>query len=410
MKDQLERKNGAAVLEELVRQLKQRERLGEMLNDLAAQDQQKLVSQLVEEMERAISWRHLQHQLVVRTPAAPPPAAVQMKPLAPIEISIAPPAPPADPPEQVKLSEPTMMPSEDGKSDADDEGDTAVRKQVPRVPSELEADDFVYLHGACRIDPEDSPSAVPFLLEEKGIDNRDFAFAFDYKGIRFYGSKLSRESTNLTKDGVLLLNKHENIRMRGSHESIVNELRLHGILLPFEFGTVFTGPAEMKEAVGSHLAEISSSLDELLKTRWWNLCVSALDSRTAELVGQSGPGARRESDRGRVPYTSPSQMKRIDVKTLERILGKQKRAAESVHESLQPFAERSDIDMMVSLQSGSSDDWKIILKASYELGPTMIMPFVRTVTDLQYQHFLMELMLSLTGNVENYSFAKNSNQ
>ncbi len=94
------------------------------------------------------------------------------------------------------------------------------------------------------------------------------------------------------------------------------------------------------------------------------------------------------------------------MKTLERILNKQKRAAESIHEALQPYAERSDIDMMVSLQSGSSDDWKIILKASYELGTSMLNQFVRTVTDLQYQHFLMELMLSLTGNVESFSFAK----
>ncbi len=132
----------------------------------------------------------------------------------------------------------------------------------------------------------------------------------------------------------------------------------------------------------------------------------ALDTRTADLVGTSTPDARRESDRGRVPYSSPAQNKRIDVKTLERILNKQKKAAESIHEALQPYAERSDIDMMVSLQSGASDDWKIILKASYEMGPSMLTMFVRTVTDLQYQHFLMELMLSLAGNVESFSFEK----
>ncbi len=418
MKNQLEGKNGAAVLEELTRQLKKSESICRMLGDLGARNPEVLISQLVGEVERVIKWQHLQYELLTsRAPAVPPPAppplpppppvTVRPEPAKPAEVPKVQPTPPpvGGPPEKVTIPESIMQTSEQEQSDVG-ESEVSIRKQLPRVPFELGTDDYLYLHGVSRIEPEDSPATVPFLLEEKGIDNREFAFALDCKGLRFYGSKLSHESTNLTKNGVLLLSKQEKVRMRGTHESILNDLRLHGILLPFEFGTVWSGPEEMKGKIEASFTGIRDALDELLKTRWWNLAVYALDSRTAEIIGQSAPGTRRESDRGRVPYSAPTATKRIDVKTLERILNKQKKAAESIHAALQPYAERSDVDMMVSLQSGSSDDWKIILKASYELGPSMLIQFVRTVTDLQYQHFLMELVLSLTGNVESFSFTK----
>ena len=441
MNDPLDGKTGPGLLEELIRQLKNRENIRRMLGDLAAGDQDSLATQFVDEMERIIGKRHVQHQLFgkkpvpppveapvpqekqqapVEVPSAPPPAPVEVlspPPPAPVEVPSAPPPAPVEvlsppppapveaPPEQVPVPEPEVPPTEEDEPSAS-EIDASARRQVPRIPSDLGAEDYVYLHGVSRIEPDDSPSAFPFLLEEKGIDNRNFAFALDFRGLRFYGSVFNRESINLTKNGVLLLNKQEKIRMRGAHESILNELRLHRIMLPFEFGTVFNGPAEFRGKIEERFKEILDSLNDLLATRWWNVTVYALDSRTAEIVGPSTQETRRQNDRGRVPFTSPAQQKRIDVKTLERILNKQKKAAESIHEALQPYAERSDVDQMVTLQSGSSDDWKVILKASYELGPSMLNQFVRKVTDLQYQHFLMELMISLAGNVESFSFAK----
>jgi hypothetical protein len=399
MDNQSEKEKGAAVLDVLIRQLKDREDIGRMLGDLGKRNPDILVAQLIDEIGRIISRRHLQHELLTRVPEAPPADSTQR------EESVHATDPAENPSEQVIIPEATMQTSEQEQNPAEG-SDTSSRKQVPRVPSDVTADDYIYLHGVSRIETDDTPSAFPFLLEEKGIDSRNFAFALDQRGLRFYGSTLHHETVNLTKDGLLLLSKQEKIRMRGAHESILNDLRLHRILLPFEFGAVFKGLDELKAKTEERFAEIQESLDELLTTRWWNLTVYALDTRTADLVGVPAPGARRENDRGRVPYTSPSQSKRIDVKTLERILNKQKKAAESIHEALQPYAERSDVDMMVSLQSGASDDWKIILKASYELGPSMLNMFVRTVTDLQYQHFLMELMLSMTGNVESFSFTK----
>jgi hypothetical protein len=406
MDNQVEGKKGAAVLDELIRQLKNREKICQMLGDLGARNPDILVAQLTDEVERIISWRHLQHELLSRTPAAPPKGAVQPEPATPAEVPVPEPNVPAGEPSEQVIAPASMMEASEQEPRSAGAGEGSARQQIPRIPSELGDEDYVYLHGVSRIDPDDRPSAFPFLLEEKGIDNRSFAFALDHQGLRFYGSILNHESVNLTKNGVLLLSKQEKIRMRGAHESILNDLRLHQILLPFEFGTVFTGRVELTSKIEARFAEIRELLDDLLSTRWWNLAVYALDSRTAVVIGPNTSDARRENDRGRLPYSAPSQAKRIDVKTLERILGKEKRAAESIHAALQPYAERSDIDMMVNLQSGSSDDWKIIFKASYELGTSMLNQFVRTVTDLQYQHFLMELMLSLTGNVESFSFSK----
>jgi hypothetical protein len=496
MKDRLERKTGQSLLDELIRQLKSRERIGDMLGDLATGDAGALAEQLVDELERIIGRRHIQHQLIAANSAASPasesglearpsvpveapgdssatPATAPVVPAAKADKAPSPPSatrvgvpavpplkkeevpvPPPDervevpeapatkrheapappppkpitaanaptvkaeevpgplpvksataPPEQVTIKE-TEPKGSDLEDLTSDHSPGSTQKQVPRVPSEIGDEDYIYLHGVSRIEPEETPSAYPFLLEEKGMDNRSFAFAYDLKGLRFYGSVLGHESVNLAKNGVLLLSKQEKIRMRGAHESILNDLRLHRIILPFEFGTVVNGPAELRSRLEERFAEILDALNDLLATRWWNVTVYALDSRAAEIVGQPTLEARRQNDRGRVPYSSPTQAKRIDVKTLERILNKQKKAAESIHEALTPYAERSDIDLMVTLQSGSSDDWKVILKASYELGPSMLNQFMRKVTDLQYQHFLMELMISLTGNVESFSFAR----
>ena len=69
MKNHLEGKNGAAVLEELIRQLKENENICRMLGDLGARNADVLATQLIDELERIIKWQHLQHELTARTTA-----------------------------------------------------------------------------------------------------------------------------------------------------------------------------------------------------------------------------------------------------------------------------------------------------------------------------------------------------
>jgi hypothetical protein len=293
----------------------------------------------------------------------------------------------------------TGLPAEESP----DETPPAPKVSHPRVHFEFGEDDHVYIHGIAMISPDEPQSSKPFMLEEKGIDDRDFAFALDHRGLRFYLSKIHTRSSNVSKAGILLMNKQESIMMRGRHESILNELRAHGAMLPVEFGTVARGKEELLQKIDSHLSDLHLAVEDIARTTWWDVSVFALDTRAVKgLAPESSPRQGRE--RSRPSYSSSTTAGRSDVKTLDRILSKQKKIAEELHEELSAKAERSDVDMMISLGGGTSEDWKLILKASYEVTPSQLPAFNRVVTDIQYRHFPFDLMLAVAGEREPFSF------
>jgi hypothetical protein len=201
---------------------------------------------------------------------------------------------------------------------------------------------------------------------------------------------------------LLLLSKRESIMMRGRHEGILNELRRHGVLLPFEFGTVARGKDELLEKIDDHLPDLVLATEDISKTSWWEVNLFALDARVMQGVLTETP-SRAGRERGRSGYSSLSTSK-VDIKSLERLLGKQKKIAETVHSELSAVAERSDVDMKISLGGGTSEDWKLILKASYEVPVSRSSSFNRVVTDIQYRHFPFEIMLAVSGEREPFSF------
>ncbi|MGA9119004.1 MAG: GvpL/GvpF family gas vesicle protein [Bacteroidota bacterium] len=271
-----------------------------------------------------------------------------------------------------------------------------VAKQPIEIPGEMS----FYCHGVSGIPTDDKPAAKPFALEEKGIDGQRLAFGWDYGSLRFYLSLMRDESVALAKGGALLLPKQEGIRLRGVHEAIVNDLRLHGVVLPFSFGTVIRGWEETQQRLIVNIPRFQTALEKLKKTKKWTLTVSALDNRFADLQQNPTLEKRRELDRHRISYSSVAGTKRIDLRELEHVLNKQRRVAEGIHKELSTVADRTEVLSIVSLQSGSSDEWKQILRASYEVSPTMVSRFHRMVTDVQYEHLLLELMIALTGDVE----------
>jgi hypothetical protein len=273
-----------------------------------------------------------------------------------------------------------------------------------RIPNNFADEDMVYVHAVTRVPEGESSERMPFMLEEKGIDQRNFAFAFDFDGLRFYLSKIIPTQMNVSKTGVLLQGKQESMQLRGVHENILNDLRIHGVLLPFAFGTVARNKADFLEKIDSHIANLRDAVDELTATTWWTLSIFVLDSRIAQLFGENKAFAGRPRERERESYTTPAPSKKLDIVVLERMLQKEKKIAEVVHKTLSTIADRSDIDMMVGLESGASEDWKIILKASYEVPAGKLHAFNRAVTELQYDHILFDLMLSVEGNREAYSF------
>jgi len=280
------------------------------------------------------------------------------------------------------------------------------RSQSARVPHKLEDEDVLYIHAVTRIPEGEPASPEPFLLEEKGIDGLNFAFALDHQGLRFYLSKIRQGIMNVSKNGMLLLNKQESLQRLGAHEGILNDLRSHGILLPIEFGTVARGTDDLFNKLDRHCDNIKEVLDVVFSTSWWALNLYVLDARIAQLVGTGDSQARRERDTERASYSAPVQATKYDFKAMERILSREKKIAESIHEELSKVVERSDIDQIADLGSSLSEDWKLILKASYKVTGPGIQDFYKAVVDLQYRHVIYDLMLAVTGDLEYYSFKK----
>ncbi|MEK9139184.1 MAG: GvpL/GvpF family gas vesicle protein, partial [Bacteroidota bacterium] len=283
---------------------------------------------------------------------------------------------------------------------------SGVGKRTARDRYNFADDDYVYVHAVSWIPESEEASREPFMLEEKGIDGRGFAFALDYEGMRFYLSKINPNEVNISKAMVLLLNKQESLQMQGSHESTLNDLRGHGVLLPFEFGTVARGKDYLLGIIDKNREDIEEALDDMVATDSWTVTASVLDSTIANIVGTDVHTVGRDRSRDRASYTSAAQTKKFDIKVLERILQREKKLAESVHAELVAVAERADIQTMVGLGSGSSEDWKVILKASYEVDGRDIGRFNRAVTDLQYHHLQYDLMMAVTGKRDYYTMRK----
>jgi hypothetical protein len=354
-------------------------------------------------------------------PAAPPPNTPAPHPPAAAASPAAPAAPartvkPAPPPEPVApvpsaRTEPAgprpsapEPPEEPSAAEEDDEF-PAVRNQAVRVQAKLAPEDIVYFHAIAPIPEGEEASPAPFFLEEKGILQRELALAIDRGGLRFYVSRLSAEDLSVSRNDLLLLPKAESLALRGVHTGILNDLRNHGTLLPFEFGTVVRGGKDEAYArIDNHLKQIRSALEEELATRWWTLTLSVLDAKIERLVGESQPTFGRSRERERESLSKIPAAKKFDIKVLERMLQKEKKLAEAVHRELENLADRCDVEMMIDLGGGSSEDWKQIFKASYEVPRTMLKRFHRTVADLQYQHMLFDLMLQLEGNRGSFSF------
>jgi hypothetical protein len=309
----------------------------------------------------------------------------------------------ADPPLPPRPSAPP--PVEEAAEAEEEDGFPAVRNQAVRVQAKLAPEDIVYFHAVAPIPEGEEASPAPFFLEEKGILQRELALAVDRGGLRFYLSRLSAEDLSVSRNDLLLLPKNESLALRGVHTGILNDLRNHGTLLPFEFGTVVRGGKEEAFArIDNYLKQIRSALEEELATRWWTLTLCVLDAKIERLVGESQPTFGRSRERERESLSKTPTAKKFDIKVLERMLQKEKKLAEAVHRELENLADRCDVEMMIDLGGGSSEDWKQIFKASYEVPRTMLKRFHRTVADLQYQHMLFDLMLQLEGNRGSFSF------
>ncbi len=415
----------ASVLGELFAELTRRKRLKDLLDrSLTTYGKDDLVRTLADKLEEHLATIA---PPVAREKIAPP---MMVEPVPPIPVpAIARPIPetptlPTRTPEEVPMSThipapPVVTPGPftrqaatvtPDRFDAQEEHKVisrhfVVSKQTFEVP---ESGAF-YCHGIACVPRDDQASAKPFVLEEKGIDGQHLAFAWDFSNLRFYLSLMREESAALGRGGVLLLPKQDSIRLRGVHESIINDLRLHGNVLPFEFGSVVKGWVDVQQKLAAVIPRARPALEKLEKTRHWILTVSGQDMRFADLQQNPTLEKRRELDRHRSSFTSAGVGgKHLDLRDLERVLNKQRRIAEGIHKELSAVADKTEVQAIVSLQSGASEGWKLILRATYDVSPTMITRFHRMVTDIQYEHLLLELMIVLTGDVQSIALFEGS--
>ena len=417
-------KNRAAlVLGELLAELTRRRHVRDLLDRSLSDDgREDLVRKLADGIEEHLAA--IAPPAVVAKPAPPvkeSPAPVFSVPKIPLPISDTPAPPVFSRPEGPKTPPVPHSPSSapivakdrinlgvPERTQASEEQKVPSRhfvlsKQVFEVPAE----GAFYIHGVAGVPHDDQPSAKPFLLEEKGIDGERLAFGWDLGTIRFYLSLMRDEIAALGRGGVLLLPKQDSVRLRGVHESIVNDLRLHGNVLPFSFGTVVKGWEEAQRKLSAAAPRARQALEKLEKTKRWTLTVSAQDNRFADLQQNPTLEKRRELDRHRSSFTAAAGMGRhLDVRELERVLNKQRRVAEGIHRELSEVADKTEVQSIVSLQSGSSEGWKQILRATYDISPTMVSRFHRMVTDIQYEHLLLELMIALTGEMPSISLVE----
>lgn len=265
-------------------------------------------------------------------------------------------------------------------------------------------DDILYVHAVDFL--QSSPGvAQPYSLNGvKGIDGKSLVFVVEHEGLRWFVSTIRQDCLNVTKSGMLLLTRDESLQLHAAHEEILNRLRCEGILAPYEFGTVVRSKDEFVGKITDALQDIRSGIDSERRSHVWALKVFALDEWFGKTLSNEQPTTKLQG-RGR-EVKKPS--KRSDIKLLERMLQHEQKVAETVHCVLAGYSTSSDILSKISIGNGTTDDWKLILHASYTIDGEGRSKFFSTILELQEQYRTMGVMLEVRGASERFYFGIDS--
>lgn len=250
----------------------------------------------------------------------------------------------------------------------------------------------------------ETPSAEAFIVDDQGLEEGTSVFAMDHAGMRFYLCPVKSPEASVSKAGMLLLGKQDGLRHRGIHERLVNRLRLQGTILPAESGTIVRGREDLIRRVDFRLHALLEILLGLGKVTIWRLSAYVLDQRIQHVLpaeSSSGRPTRQEPERGR----SSASPKRIDIKTLEKILLREKKLAEAILHDLRGVAESHEVEYRIGLGGGSSDEWKPILKASFVMSHARMPELHKAIVRSQQTHAMFEPMLVLAGGTESFSLS-----
>ncbi len=348
-------------------------------------------------------------------PVAEPPPVPKAPPVAVAKEPVAAPSPaphvqPPPPREPKRSAAPAPIPVPARPKPAP----VAIEAAAPEPPSPLRTpsarvrvsfdDETVFVLAAALISLQDTPAPDPFGTGAPGVERGSEIFAFDHAGMRFFLSTLKSQEASVSRTGMLLLGKQESIKHRGAHESLVNALRVQSLILPAEPGTVVFGRNDLVRRVDFRRDALFELLVGLSTLSAWRVHASVLDAHVQKILpAEAAPAraGRHDADRARVPATT----KKTDIKSLERLLNREKKLAEAILQRLAAAAESHTVEAMVGLASGSSEDWKPILKASFEVPAGRFTRFAQAVVDCQEAHAMFEPMLSVVGGPGSFSLS-----
>ncbi len=258
--------------------------------------------------------------------------------------------------------------------------------------------------AASLIPLHESPYSTPIALGGSGFDEGTQLFAIDHAGMRFYMSALKNQDSSVSKAGMLLLNKQDALRHRGRHERMINTLRLRSLILPAESGTIVRGKDDLVRRIDFRLNALLEILLGLTRNTTWRMQVGVLDSRIQHVYPSDTAPVRpdrQNAERGR----GSTGQKRTDTKTLDRLLTREKKLAETILHSISTAAESHEVEYLIGLAGGSSDSWKVILKAVFHVPLARYPHFMKAVVECQELHAMVEPMLQLAGGTESFSLS-----
>ncbi|MBX2992184.1 MAG: GvpL/GvpF family gas vesicle protein [Bacteroidetes bacterium] len=282
------------------------------------------------------------------------------------------------------------------------------KPQQPEVvmpsPPDFSDEDLLYLHGAALAEETTDTARIVPIDAIQGIDASGPMFSFDVHGLRLYVSKLQKEELSVTRSGMLLLNKEGSLHYREEHEVIINRLRNEEMIVPFEFGTVVRGKEDLQRKAASLASALRPGISSEGKSSTWLVRLRAHDARVTKVISGVAP-ATKVQERGR-EEKRPS--KRSDVKTLEKLLQHERTVAESIHALLTGVSLSSEVSLLVNIGNGTSEDWKTILEASYEIPIINRSKFFSDIVELQNEYRKAGLMFEVHGPSGRFSMSSES--
>lgn len=278
----------------------------------------------------------------------------------------------------------------------------AVKEPFPSEPMdfELKPDDWFYIFGFSYA-PDSMGKGIPTRkLSLKGIDGVHNVFMIDYGDIRLYVNKIIAGDFTLDKSGKPILTTTKSALFKYDHERILNLLRSEDLIMSLPFWTVIQGHERIINRIEDHYVEMLRILIDIQDAVEWDVEVFAFDRHISEMPSIAEETTGRASNR----ETKHPAGRGGDMKLQDKVMIREKRIAQDIHNSLLLSASKAKIDHIIRLDNAVLDDWKSILAARYTVGRDRRKMFCQGIRTVQKQYEEFQLMIRVSNPNIRYAF------